>query len=132
MGLWKWLFGRSRPAEFARGRGWTIPVVGESHYQSEIGGQYRANGGTEHDLKVTAVLMPEPSNPHDANAVAVLVGGQTVGYLPRDLAAEYGSSVGPVTGWCSAKIIGGFVFEDGTRASYGVKLNLSWPPRFVR
>lgn len=28
-------------------------------------------------------LQPEPTNPHDKEAVKVLVGGQEVGYVPR-------------------------------------------------
>ncbi|MDG2200025.1 MAG: HIRAN domain-containing protein, partial [Phycisphaerales bacterium] len=33
-------------------------------------------------------LVPEPSNPHDANAVQVLREGDMVGYLPREVAAK--------------------------------------------
>jgi hypothetical protein len=33
------------------------------------------------------VLFPEPSNPHDSNAIAVLMAGGCVGHVPRDLAA---------------------------------------------
>ncbi len=38
---------------------------------------------------LTAALVPEPDNPHDANAVAVQLGGHTAGYLGRDDAREY-------------------------------------------
>jgi HIRAN domain len=40
-----------------------------------------------HDI--TAVLVPEPDNPYDANAIAVRIGGDLIGYLPRDVAAQY-------------------------------------------
>lgn len=129
MGLWNWLLGSPRAAEFAGGRGWVTPVVGESHYQEELGRQYRANGGSEHDVKVIAVLQPEPGNPFDPNAVAVHVGGDLVGYLPRDLAAEYSQVMGQTGGSCSAKIVGGFLLDGGRRASFGVRLNLRWPPK---
>jgi collagen type III alpha len=33
--------------------------------------------------------VAEPDNPHDRNAVAVLIAGQTVGYLPREDAPAY-------------------------------------------
>ncbi len=36
-----------------------------------------------------AQLRPEPENPYDANAVAVIIKGNHVGYLPRETAAEY-------------------------------------------
>jgi len=35
---------------------------------------------------MTAVLMPDPGNPHDRNAVAVYLEGWHVGYLPREVA----------------------------------------------
>ena len=67
-----------------------LEVVGESYRQDELS---RIVGGrTEEYVEhpVIAVLMPEPSNPHDPNAIAVWVhGGAQVGYLPRELAARY-------------------------------------------
>jgi hypothetical protein len=36
-----------------------------------------------------AVLVPEPTNPYDANAIAVQIEGQIIGYLPRATAQEY-------------------------------------------
>jgi HIRAN domain-containing protein len=41
--------------------------------------------------EVTAQLLTEPANPHDPNAVSVQVEGQTVGYLPREIAPKYAS-----------------------------------------
>jgi HIRAN domain len=38
---------------------------------------------------IVAVLAPEPTNPHDANAIAVQIDGHVVGYLPRAAAQEY-------------------------------------------
>jgi HIRAN domain-containing protein/FPG/IleRS zinc finger protein len=35
------------------------------------------------------VLVPEPTNPHDPNAIAVHIDGDLVGYLPRGVAQEY-------------------------------------------
>jgi hypothetical protein len=38
------------------------------------------------------VLRPEPDNPHDAHAVAVLLaGGEPLGYVPRELAPQVGA-----------------------------------------
>ena len=64
-------------------------VVGESYYQdalAEIAGP-KTKAGV--DLDVKARLVPEPDNPHDANAVAVYIQGRKVGHLPRDMAAEW-------------------------------------------
>jgi len=39
--------------------------------------------------EVECILSPEPWNPHDPNAVAVMVGSHMVGYLPTELAVDY-------------------------------------------
>jgi hypothetical protein len=68
-----------------------LPAVGESNYQpalETICGR-RGSGWTEVRCEVTAVLVPEPSNPYDSNAVKVTVGGQLVGYLSRSDAIAY-------------------------------------------
>lgn len=123
-------FRRSKAREFTRGRGWTIQVVGESNFQEHLRRLYKAHSATEHDVKIIATLVPENDNRIDPDAIKVEIRSQIVGYLSRQLAAEYRKSVGEESGHCSAKIVGGFLLEDGTRASFGVKLNLSWPPRF--
>jgi hypothetical protein len=69
-----------------------VNVAGESHYQDalrEIAGQ----DDGEVRLETTAALIPEPSNPHDANAVRVEIDGRLVGYLPRASAVAYGALV---------------------------------------
>jgi hypothetical protein len=67
----------------------TLEVVGESHYQGDL---WRLAGGSSVDrvrFAVAAVLLPEPENPYDANAVKILIDGRLVGYLSRDDAAVY-------------------------------------------
>jgi tetratricopeptide (TPR) repeat protein len=66
-----------------------IEVVGESHYQDAL---WRAVGGrTSEYLRIMteAVLVPEPDNPHDQNAISVWISGMRVGYFSREDAAEY-------------------------------------------
>ena len=49
-------------------------------------------GGTLGDrirCDIVAVLVPEPTNPYDANAISVQIDGQVIGYLPRATAQEY-------------------------------------------
>lgn len=113
------------PAELKSGRGWTFPIVGESHYQKELAWLSRE---TEPNAKLDAELTPEVWNRHDANAVMVRIQEVTVGYLSREHAAEYRRRLGAIRSGCSAKITGGFEKDDGTTANYGVKLNLKWPP----
>jgi hypothetical protein len=130
MGLFGFLFGQSQAKEFSPGRGWTIEIVGELQFQADLQKQYRRHGGAEHDVKADATLIPEENNKHDVSAVRVEIGGRPVGYLSRERAPQYRSAVGAVSGRCGAKIVGGFILEDGTRAHFGVKLNIAWPPRF--
>jgi hypothetical protein len=64
-------------------------VAGESYHQHELQqiADARPTGGPAVRL-VIAQLVREPENPHDRNAVRVEVGGEHVGYLPRDLAPQ--------------------------------------------
>ena len=95
-----------------------INVAGESHYQDAL----RELAGDETRLEATAALIPEPDNPHDANAVRVEIDGKKVGYLPRDVAPAYGPLVREPTergrtAVCDAMVSG----RDGI---YGVFLKL--------
>jgi|SRR5262245_8387228 len=67
----------------------TLEVVGESHYQDAL---WRIVGGVRTERvrsDVIAVLMPEPDNPYDVNAIKVLISGYLVGRLSRADAAAY-------------------------------------------
>ena len=66
-----------------------LEVVGESHYQDAL---WRVAGGRTAErvrVEVQAVLLAEPDNPYDPNAIAVLIDGAKVGYLCRDDAEAY-------------------------------------------
>lgn len=84
-----------------------VAVVGESHYQDVL----RALAGRiGSDGIFTVRLVPEPHNPHDANAVAICVHGDLakVGYLARGVAKTYHGLLArcaePVT--CPARLAG--------------------------
>jgi hypothetical protein len=66
-------------------------VVGESHYLKHLQRLLPTSPKSREfsDLDTTALLLPEPANRHDPNAVCVQVGGSTAGYLPRELALVY-------------------------------------------
>jgi hypothetical protein len=70
-----------------------VRVVGVSHYQEPLLAIVGAAGDERVRQAVTATLEPEPENPHDPNAVKVLVEGRHVGYLSRDDAVRYGPAV---------------------------------------
>lgn len=59
-----------------------IEIVGESFRQDAVRAVAQAAEGSDFDL----YLLPDPNNPHDRNAVRVMVGNLHVGFLPRDAA----------------------------------------------
>jgi hypothetical protein len=61
-----------------------VSVVGTSHYQPALAEITGRKGDEEIRFETTATLVPEPDNPHDANAIAVRVANRLVGYLSRD------------------------------------------------
>jgi HIRAN domain len=66
-------------------------VVGEANYQDNL---WRIVGATSSPndrvrMEVYAVLVAEPDNPYDANAISVWVKGLKVGYLSREDARRY-------------------------------------------
>jgi hypothetical protein len=66
-----------------------LEVVGEASYQSVLWSLCGSSPGDRVRHEIIAVLVPQPENPHDRNAIAVCVEGEIVGYLPRQLAAAY-------------------------------------------
>jgi hypothetical protein len=110
-----------------------VAIVGESHYQDAIAevARHATAQSPEEAIPATAVLVPEPVNRHDDQAVRVdLLRGDgsaiTAGYLRDDQAADHQPLLlelaerGEV-GSCPARIVGG-----GQR-SYGVHLHLGDP-----
>ena len=101
--------------------GCNFNIVGEAHYQGRL-----RNICTSFGRSFTALLMPEPTNAFDPNAVRVLAeAADTIGYLSKEDAVHYA----PVfellarhdhVGTCQARLTGG---TDDKR-SFGVLLNL--------
>lgn len=105
-------------------------VVGESFYQEtllEIAGPKTQE---EADLSVEAVLIPEPDNPHDRNAVGVYIDGKKVGHLSKSDAAAWVTMLAnhKMTGqpvMCDAMITGGWSRDNGRDVgAYGVVLDI--------
>ena len=76
-----------------------VEVVGETYYVKgikqafrELGVPITAKGATLESVE--CVLVPEPWNSHDENAVAIMVGTHHVGYLPADMAVDYAEGLG--------------------------------------
>lgn len=112
------------PMHWTNDGAFDFDVVGESHYQraiSQLHTQYA-------DGEFVAQLVPE-ENEHDSSAVAVYGDGMKVGHLSRDDARSFRRRLGAkrLTGQtttCPAIITGGFEKADGTRAMYGVQLDM--------
>ena len=134
-----------------------VDVVGESHYQGNL--DVISGGRTRDGAQVTdhlALLLPEPSNQQDANAVRVFLipsqGGYAglIGYLDRADAVAYRPVIDRVAQsgsvmFCHATLKGGW--DRGI--SFGVMLwigppwtlmaeldrdigpDASWPPQFT-
>jgi hypothetical protein len=96
-----------------------LEVVGELAYQDAL---WRLSGGTLGDRirrQIVAVFVPEPTNPYDANAIAVQIDGQVIGYLPRATAQEYLPGLQRLMsehgGYVALRgvIVGGGYYDDG-------------------
>lgn len=97
---------------------WNLDVVGESYHRAALRAVMGIDPSTRHGMWIgTATLVPEPSNPHDPNAVAVVIDGHHVGYIPRELAPSVLQVVGRKPFEVPAKIEGSSQGDD-----YGVEL----------
>jgi len=111
---------RSLPALDIGSGACNFNIVGESHYQ----GRLRNIGMSGRSF--TAVLMPEPTNAFDPNAIRVVAeGADTVGYLSKEDAVHYTPMFELLAkhnrvGTCRAQLTGGV----GEKRSFGVLLNL--------
>jgi hypothetical protein len=107
----------------------TLPVVGESHYQeaiAEIAGGKSEDGAHCH---CQATLFLEDENRYDRNAVRVEIDGRTVGHLARADAVQYRKELrkngaARATLRCDAIIVGGWSRGDGDEGSFGVRLDI--------
>lgn len=116
----------TRTTRAADGDGFAVEVVGESHYQRELESLV---GGREEDSAeeyVTAMLVPENSNPHDSKAVRVEVQGKTVGYLSRQDARQWRKVTGASSPQqCPAVIVGGWDRGGTDQGHFGIRLDLA-------
>lgn len=108
-----------------------IEVVGESRYQEAL--EEICGGRTEdgHRHSVEAYLVPEDDNPHDSQAVLVVMEGNPVGHLDRKTARSFRKALAKVapqgtTAKCPGVIVGGWDRGGDDWGHFGVRLDL--PP----
>lgn len=111
------------------GEGGDVAVVGEQFYQEAL--RWLSTAVESRD-NVTFALVPEPTNPHDSNAVridAVHAGQQyTVGYLSADVAGAYQQALLPLAKHKAVGTVTGKVWGvDQNAANLQVYLRLSGP-----
>ena len=109
-----------------------VRAVGVSQYQDELRLIASLEDDDERPLwEGLALLIPEPTNPHDANAVQVVVETRLVGYLDRETAARLRPVLQAIAEADRARvavpcrITGGFRLRDGSRSHLGVQLLFS-------
>lgn len=110
-------------------------IVGESRYQDRL--QAIAGPRTEEgcDHACTAVLLPEPDNPYDPNAVSVAIDGHVVGYLARSATVVFITALAGASytaAACRARIRGGWDRGPDDRGYYGVKLDAILPFNLIQ
>ena len=107
-----------------------FPVVGESHHQAVLADI--AGGRSQDSVKkfCAALLVPEPDNPYDPQAVAVYIGRAPVGFLSRAVTSEFLEALersGYSRAACEAVIVGGWDRGPRDRGDFGVRLNTRRP-----
>lgn len=105
-----------------------VQVVGESHYQEALHLLCGRKADEAIHFECIAGLVPEPSNPHDPNAVMIQIEGRCVGYLSRHDAVAYSEAVrlaleADTVISCSA-MIAGHGPQDAETRNLGVFLHL--------
>jgi hypothetical protein len=105
-------------------------VVGESHCQSVLARlQRRCVPGIEGRPSFPVALVPEPTNPYDEHAVAVVSDAGRVGYLPREDARRYGPSLRALAaqGFDGGSCVGLLNGGQRDRPNFGVTLCVAYP-----
>ena len=108
----------------------SVDVVGESHYQSNLEAICGERTPEGEDRTVDAALVLDDSNPVDDQAVRVEIESKVVGYLSREDARGFRAMLSQqgqagIAFPCRAHIAGGWDRGGGNVGNYGVKLDLS-------
>lgn len=104
-----------------------VDVKGESNYQENlisICGEYRRDSS---EFRTEAVLVREPTNPYDPNAIQVKIDGLLVGYVARAQAEKLSEEFAfhkISEARAKAKIRGGWRTNQHDVGAYGVKLSI--------
>jgi hypothetical protein len=103
--------------------------MGEANYQAELKRIAEPKTPDGAGVQVSAFLMPEPENPYDSNAVAVIISDKAVGYLSRDNNEEFLKflhEVGASGACCEASSKGNWKHAR-SEGNFCVRLDIAWP-----
>jgi hypothetical protein len=93
-----------------------LEVVGEASYQDTLWRLCNRSEGERVRHDVTAILVPDPANPYDSNAISVQIDGCLVGYLARDVAAQYLPGLKALMASCGGYVaLPGVIVGGGSR-----------------
>ena len=145
LGLFSWLLGNRNQSKDAgsvslgpyrstakarvkwRNNSYELNAVGESHYQPMLNRICGGHNRKGHHFETDADLVREPNNPYDPNAVAVMIHGGTVAYLPKEQARRFSMQMdkeGVDRAACRAKIVGGWRTNQHDEGRFGLRLAL--------
>lgn len=112
-----------------------IEVVGESFFQDNLrriaakkNAQIQFNGSDAMAFQVCANIVSEPDNPHDSNAIQVLIDDLKVGYLDRTIAARLTAQIKKrgfdrIDATCLS-LVNGVYRTDTEEYLFGVRLDI--------
>lgn len=109
--------------------GFLFELAGESHYQPALRALAGKHGDEEAQADYTATLVVD-EDAQDHKAVRVEIGGVVIGFLGGQESRSFRSRVsalklGGRKTACAARICGGRVNDQGERAAYGVRLDMT-------
>jgi hypothetical protein len=108
-----------------------VAIVGESYYQDAIAKTIALSGFDSEEpdrYAFQAVLVREPGNDYDANAIGVYSSAGKVGHLSREAAIEYGPVFEEIARQgAGAGVCTGLIGRRADTVPYGIVLRLSIP-----
>jgi hypothetical protein len=127
---WRW-FRRPKARGFLTGDGqFTFPVVGTSFHQTTLEFLFGKCTPEGRHRYAAALLTPQPDNPRNRKAVAVIIHGLEVGFLEREVALDFLRALhngGFADAGCEALIVGGWNSIGHDWGYVGIRLNTNMP-----
>jgi hypothetical protein len=125
------LFGRPRERGGLVGDGdFAFHIISTSFHQATLKYLYRKRTPEGALHYCAALLTPQPNNPHDRKAVAVIIRDLEVGYLDRDVAPDFLRALykaGFADAACETLIVGGWDRGGHDWGPFSIRVNANMP-----